>query len=188
MSDYYSSKLKKSRLNVKKKQQLQIVRKKCSLITLAKIKKQPGIALHWQFYKEMGFHTQLVGCRLYNFFARDFRNTYQHFKHTLYHKNSYLGIYLRVLFEHLHKGKYAQIFMAEAFHCKRQGVTSISINRGYIHTMCNNQGDLAGLLGTSPRCSHMKRQSKKECVPLNNIYVCSSISNCITKAIVIKTM
>ena len=62
-----------------------------------------------------------------------------------------------------------------------------SSNRDYIHTMDNNQGDLVGLLGTSPRCSYMKMQSKKEYVPINNIYVCSLISNCITKAIVIKT-
>ena len=63
-----------------------------------------------------------------------------------------------------------------------------SSNRDYIHTMDNNQGDPVGLLGTSSRCSYMKMQSKKEYVPINNIYVCSLISNCITKAIVIKTM
>ena len=53
----------------------QIVRKKFSLYTLAKIKKKNSLVLTaLQFYKEMGFHTQFVGCRLYNFFGRDFRN------------------------------------------------------------------------------------------------------------------
>ena len=90
----------------------------------------------------------------------------------------YLSIYTKV---NVHRYS-----LQQDFHCKRQEVTSVSINRGYIHTMYNNQGDLVGLLGTSPRCSHMKRQSKKECVPVNHIYVCSLVSNCITKARVLK--
>ena len=54
-SDYYSSKLKKSRLNAKKPQ---TVRKNVLLSTLAKIKKIVWYCTrHWQFYKEMGFHT-----------------------------------------------------------------------------------------------------------------------------------
>lgn len=89
MSGYYSSKLKKSKLNAKTN------------------RKQCGIALHWQCSQGHGLSHTVGGCANYTTSLEGTSET--HIKilniHALCPKNSCLGIYPRDVFEHLHKGK-----------------------------------------------------------------------------------